>query len=112
MSKKRKEKIQEIDIDELTDQELLEAIRQHMMKFNRTLAPIEDPDKLLSAFLRYAMTLSYDVMHDEGSRASSLIGTTWREVIEVAGQKDSLIDEKVKIIFNDTDTKDFNGKLH
>ena len=112
MSKKRKEIIQEIDIDELTDQELLEAVRQHMMNFNRTLAPIEDPDKLLSAFLRYAMTLSYDVMHDEGSRASSLIGTTWREVIEAAGQKDSLIDEKVKIIFNDPDIKDFNGKLH
>ena len=112
MSKKRKEKIQEIDIDELTDQELLEAVRKHMMKFNRTLAPIEDPDKLLSAFLRYAMTLSYDVMHDEGSRASSLIGTTWREVIEAAGQKDSLIDEKVKIIFNDPNIKDFNGKLH
>ena len=112
MSKKRKEIIQEIDIDELTDQELLEAVRRHMMKFNRTLAPIEDPDKLLSAFLRYAMTLSYDVMHDEGSRASSLIGTTWREVIEAAGQKDSLIDEKVKIIFNDSDIKDFNGKLH
>ena len=112
MSKKRKEIIQEIDIDELTDQELLEAVRRHMMKFNRTLAPIEDPDKLLSAFLRYAMTLSYDVMHDEGSRASSLIGTTWREVIEAAGQKDSLIDEKVKIIFNDPGIKDFNGKLH
>ena len=112
MSKKRKEIIQEIDIDELTDQELLEAVRRHMMKFNRTLAPIENPDKLLSAFLRYAMTLSYDVMHDEGSRASSLIGTTWREVIEAAGQKDSLIDEKVKIIFNDPDIKDFNGELH
>tara|TARA_B100000579_G_scaffold302724_1_gene252591 strand:- start:921 stop:1259 length:339 start_codon:yes stop_codon:yes gene_type:complete len=112
MSKKRKEIFQEIDIDELTDQELLEAVRQHMMKFNRTLAPIEDPDKLLSAFLRYAMTLSYDVMHDEGSRASSLIGTTWREVIEAAGQKDSLIDEKVKIILNDPDVKDFDEKLH
>ena len=112
MSKKRKEIIQEIDIDELTDQELLEAVRRHMMKFNRTLAPIEDPDKLLSAFLRYAMTLSYDVMHDEGFRASSLIGTTWREVIEAAGQKDSLIDEKVKIILNDPDVKDFDEKLH
>ena len=51
-------------------------------------------------------------MHDEGFRASSLIGTTWREVIEAAGQKDSLVDEKVKIIFNDPDIKDFNGKLH
>ena len=112
MIKKRTKPTNTIDIDELTDQELLEAVRKHMMKFNRTLAPIEDPDKLLSAFLRYAMTLSYDVMHDEGSRASSLIGTTWREVLEAAGQKDSLIDEKVKIIFNDPDIKDFNGKLH
>ena len=112
MIKKRTKPTNTIDIDELTDQELLEAVRRHMMKFNRTLAPIEDPDKLLSAFLRYAMTLSYDVMHDEGSRASSLIGTTWREVIEAAGQKDSLIDEKVKIIFNDSNIKDFNGKLH
>ena len=112
MIKKRTKPKNTIDIDELTDQELLEAVRQHMMKFNRTLAPIEDPDKLLSAFLRYAMTLSYDVMHDEGSRASSLIGTTWREVIEAAGQKDSLIDEKVKIILNDPDVKDFDEKLH
>ena len=112
MIKKRTKPKNTIDIDELTDQELLETVRQHMMKFNRTLAPIEDPDKLLSAFLRYAMTLSYDVMHDEGYRASSLIGTTWREVIEAAGQKDSFIDEKVKIIFNDPDIKDFNGKLH
>ena len=112
MIKKRTKPTNTIDIDELTDQELLEAVRQHMMTFNRTLAPIEDPEKLLSAFLRYAMTLSYDVMHDEGSRASSLIGTTWREVIEAAGQKDSLVDEKVKIIFNDPDIKDFNGKLH
>ena len=112
MIKKRTKPTKKIDINELSDQELLEAIRQHMMKFNRTLAPIEDPDKLLSAFLRYAMTLSYDVTHDESSRASALIGTTWQEVIEAAGQKDSLIDEKVKIILNGTDVEDFYEKLH
>ena len=53
MSQKEK-----IDINEMTDQELFEAVRKHMMKFNKTLDPVDDPEKILGAFLVYAMTLS------------------------------------------------------
>ncbi len=107
MSKKEK-----IDINEMTDQELFEEVRKHMMKFNKTLAPIDDPEKLLDAFLVYAITLSYEMMPEESSRASALIGFSWRKVIEATEQTDSVITEKIENILREFDIKDSDDKLH
>ena len=101
-----------ININEMTEQELFEAVRKHMMKFNKTLAPIDDPEKLLDAFLVYAITLSYEMMPEESSRASTLIGLTWRKVIETSDQTDSNTTEKIRKILNELDIKDPYEKLH
>ena len=107
MSKKEK-----IDINEMTDQELFEAVRKHMMKFNKRLAPVDDPEKLLDAFLVYAMTFSYEMMPEDSPRASTLIGFTWKKVIEATEERDSIVREKIKKILSELDFKDTDEKLH
>ena len=101
-----------ININEMTDQELFEAVREHMMIFNKTLAPIDDPEKLLDAFLVYAMMLSYDLMPEESSRASAFIGLTWIKVIETTNQTDPKITKKIRKILSALDIKDPEDKLH
>ena len=90
MSKKEK-----IDINGMTHQELFEAVRKHMMKFNKTLAPVDDPEKLLGTFLVYAMTLSYEMIPEDSPRASNLIGLL-EKVIEATEETDSIVREKLK----------------
>ena len=107
MSKKEK-----IDINEMTDQELFEAVRKHMMKFNKTLAPVDDPEKILDAFLVYSMTLSYEMMPEDSPRASTLIGFTWKKVIEATEQTDSIVGKKIKKILSELNVKDTDEKIH
>ena len=107
MSEKEK-----IDINEMTDQDLFEAVRKHMMKFNKTLAPVDDPEKLLDAFLLYAMTLSYEMMPEDSHRASTLIGFTWKKVIEATIERDSIVREKIKKFLSELAVKDNDAKLH
>ena len=101
-----------ININEMTEQELFEAVRKHMMKFNKTLAPIDDPEKLLDAFLVYAITLSYEMMPEDSPRASTLIGFTWKKVIEATEETDSIVREKIKKILSELDIKDPDNKIH
>ena len=103
---------EKIDINEMTDLELFEAVRKHMMKFNKTLAPVDDPEKILDAFLVYAMTLSYEMMPEDSPRASTLIGFTWKKVIEANEETDSIITEKIKKFLSELDFKDTDEKLH
>ena len=103
---------EKIDINEMTDLELFEAVRKHMMKFNKTLAPVDDPEKILDAFLVYAMTLSYEMMPEDSPRASTLIGFTWKKVIEANEETDSIVTEKIKKFLGELDFKDTDEKLH
>ena len=105
-------KIEKIDINDMTDLELFEAVRKHMMKFNKTLAPVDDPEKILDAFLLYAMTLSYEMMPEDSPRASTLIGFTWKKVIEANEETDSIVTEKIKKFLSELDFKDTDEKLH
>ena len=58
------------------------------------------------------MTLSYEMMPEDSPRASTLIGFTWRKVIEANEETDSIVTEKIKKILSELDVKDTDENLH
>ena len=52
------------------------------------------------------------MMPEDSPRASTLIGFTWKKVIEANEETDSIVTEKIKKILSELDVKDTDEKIH
>jgi len=77
-----------INLEEISQKDLLEELRIHMKKFNERMEDIKNPHKLLEVLLTYAMCVTYDVLIEDTNGATMLIGASWGRVVhDVAKEK-------------------------